>query len=860
MKAMKKALALGLALAMVVTAVPVTSAQAASTAKLSASKVSVAAGTAKKQTKSIKVTTPSTWKSVKVKASSSDKKIATVKVSGKTVKVTAVKKGSAKVTVKVSAKKSGKTVKKTLTAKVKVINAGLRFVDPATEVVVGESVTLTAKKCPKAAVVTFKSSDDTIATVDADGKVTAVKAGKVTITATSDYGKEVTTEVTVKKAILKEAVQAKYDTITATIVGDTTNLKATDFKVTNTFTKATVAVKSAKASKTDATQVSIVVFGSMKDGKDYTVEYDGKAVNFTATDGKVAELKLSRDTIPFASETDVFVQPVDANGIVIDDVQINDLTKNISVKQTSTKGYVTGSKVYLPAKGDVMTFEVTYGEKKYDETGKDTTEFKRTLTVTAVDPSEAEYAYSLTIASDVPAWKASSFKANTSVKVGDEGNAYVRIQNTAVDPAQDLGAADYAKYSVESSDKTKLLVFTSNLTGATVPNVGSNAISFKAISAGTAYIVIKKDNNYVASLPITIEGASVATTIELDKTNVSVVSGSASSTATVTATVKDQYGKAMDATNFKEKKIEVLSVPSGAKKEDVETLPTIGVDGAKNTTVTIKGDELPGVSGNYVFLLTLKVGDVTMTRTITATVVATNTTKSYALEISAGDTVNTTVNAYTSTADQTFTIKVAQLENGAVNGYVSTVSSVSIKKAGTDTIAYMGADVAAANVATSAAVVSTSEFSSGSLRVTAVSYSSSLISGKHCYTKNLDAGATYVVEATFQDYEGKKAVVRGSFTVKDDNDKNATYEFLKDDFGATKVANAFEDSSLVAITYDGIVQSNVKVTDIKGKDLAAGQGAYVESVTCYVNVSGTDKFVPVTIDVKNQVAKCGGLK
>ena len=290
MKAMKKALALGLALAMVVTAVPVTSAQAASTAKLSAKTVSVAAGTAKKQTKSVKVTTPSTWKSVKVKASSSDKKIATVKVSGKTVKVTAVKKGSAKVTVKVSAKKSGKTVKKTLTAKVKVINAGLRFVDPATEVVVGESVTLTAKKSPKAAVVTFKSSDDKIATVDADGKVTAVKAGKVTITATSDYGKEVTTDVTVKNVLLQSVTQKTANTIEAVVLGNTKDLKKTDFVVTNTATKAVFAVDKIAVDSTDATKVTITTFAGMTDGKVYSVALDGVVKEFTATDGKVETL------------------------------------------------------------------------------------------------------------------------------------------------------------------------------------------------------------------------------------------------------------------------------------------------------------------------------------------------------------------------------------------------------------------------------------------------------------------------------------------------------------------------------------------------------------------------------------------
>ena len=62
MKSSKKVLAFALAAAMVVTAVPATNAQAASTAKLSAKKATVySAGY-----KTVTVTTPKSWKSVKV--------------------------------------------------------------------------------------------------------------------------------------------------------------------------------------------------------------------------------------------------------------------------------------------------------------------------------------------------------------------------------------------------------------------------------------------------------------------------------------------------------------------------------------------------------------------------------------------------------------------------------------------------------------------------------------------------------------------------------------------------------------------------------------------------------------------------
>lgn len=197
MKSSKKALAFALAAAMVVTAVPVTNADAATTAKLSAKKVTVAAGTTKKQTKSITVKTPSKWKNVKVTATSSNKKIAKVKTSKKTVKITAVKKGTAKVTVKVTAKNGKKKVTKKLTAKVNVVNAALKFTNVPSEMTAGSETKLNVKKTPTVAKVKFSSSDKNVATVSKSGVVKAVTAGAVTITAKSDYGKKITKKITV---------------------------------------------------------------------------------------------------------------------------------------------------------------------------------------------------------------------------------------------------------------------------------------------------------------------------------------------------------------------------------------------------------------------------------------------------------------------------------------------------------------------------------------------------------------------------------------------------------------------------------------------------------------------------------------
>ncbi len=182
-------------------------------------------------------------------------------------------------TVKVTAKKSGKKVSKTLYANAKVIGAGLRFTDAPTEMVIGSETKVTAKKCPSVAKVTFTSSDDAVATVDAnDGTVKAIKAGKATITAKLTIGKDTATatqEVEVKKYVLKSVAQTKADTFETSITGATKDIKTTDITVKNTENNVIVPVKSVSVDSKDATKVTFTTFAGLTDGKTYDVTLDG---------------------------------------------------------------------------------------------------------------------------------------------------------------------------------------------------------------------------------------------------------------------------------------------------------------------------------------------------------------------------------------------------------------------------------------------------------------------------------------------------------------------------------------------------------------------------------------------------------
>ena len=133
-----------------------------------------------------------------VKWSSSNEAVAAVDSNGK---VTAKKAGTAVITATSS---NGKTAGCTVTVKQKEIAiTGISLNKSTTSITEGESETLTATITPLNATgdktVKWSSSNEAVAAVDSNGKVTAKKAGTAVITATSSNGKTAGCTVTVKQ-------------------------------------------------------------------------------------------------------------------------------------------------------------------------------------------------------------------------------------------------------------------------------------------------------------------------------------------------------------------------------------------------------------------------------------------------------------------------------------------------------------------------------------------------------------------------------------------------------------------------------------------------------------------------------------
>ena len=761
-----------------------------------------------------------------------------------------------KVTYKTSTKKNAKAKTKKLTYTLKVAKVGVALSGDSV-VAIGSTTKLTnTKKNSSRAKITYTSSDDSIATVAADGTVTGVKAGKVTITAKITVGKDsatTTKDVEVKKAILTAVKQSKVNQLAATVVGDTKDLKATDFTITNTATNATVPVKAVSVDKTDKTKVTIDTFVDMKDAKEYNVVFDGTTQKFTATDGTVANVGLTRLQVPAAEKTEVKAQSLDANGVVIGEFPItngNSAKGQVSTDLTISKGYAEDTGIYLPAVGDTMTVKLTYHTGTFGTDGNETGKIEQTFTITAVDPSLVNYSFQLTIADNTPAWTATSFKASNDVKIGAERRAFFRILK---DDGKEI--SNYTEYSVESADRTKLLVTNTNLTDS------HTAVKVNGVSEGLTYIEIKKDDKVVGTVAVNVKAKPVATSVDLDKTTVTVVREK-TVTESAIAVIKDQYNDDMTVEGAK---IECIGAPDEASKalaSNSSNLPTITYSGTKAKISAIGNFATAAFKkGSYTYKVTLKNGDKELTRSFTVTLVENNNNVAQAYELKFNQNkVDTTIGTGTVTeTDYDITVDVAEMANGGALDTLAAATPVkyTVKDSKGKTIAVVGKDPSngSAVSATTCAAIGNDAFNNNQLTIDTIASSSA------GFKKNIDKG-TYVVTAEFySDYGTNKKPVKvsGSFTIEDTQDTLVSYKLINNDFGTKSVKDAFTDKTLVEVYYDGVLQNITDVADVDGTVLTNG-GAFVKTVDLYVTISGSANKVCVKVPVNDQIAVCNGLK
>ena len=802
MKSSKKVLAFALAAAMVVTAVPATNAQAASTAKLSAKKATVySAGY-----KTVTVTTPKSWKSVKVTATSNKKSVATVKkTAAKKIKVTGVKPGTAKVTVKVtyktSTKKSAKAKTKKLTYTLKVAKVGVALSGNSV-VAIGSTTKLTnTKKNSSRAKITYTSSDDSIATVAADGTVTGVKAGKATITAKITVGKDsatTTKDVEVKKYVLKSVAQTKANTLETVVLGKTSDIKPADIKITNTANNNAIAVKSVSVDKADATKVTVETFADMKDAAKYNVELDGTVQTFTATDGVVADVNVTPVTIAANTKgTEIKGQTVDKNNIIIDEFKASEASgKNAELNLSTTQGYVDGDKLVLPTVGNKGTAEVKYHTYKFDTNGNEVGAYTKKVDITAVAENVIiTNGFNMTFASKVPNWDKDT--ASNQLAINSGKDAYFKFVGS-----DGKEISNYSDYSVVSSDDSILLLPKTTLKNSTTP------VSVKGIKEGAAYInVLDKDGKVVKSLAVSVTASGKLTNVTLGNTAITI-SKTASVDNKVSVKAVDQYNNDITTAST----ITLSGATSDADKaisatrdgNDVKVVATAAAEAGKTYTVKVE----------------VKNGDVTINRYFTVKVVATtdDVTKASDLRLEVSGVTDGKVDmavaddADAEKAAKNVTVRVAAYDAGAKIGYVDGATyEINNDKQSVVTTSTTGASISV--VSCGAATVS----------------------------KNLDAGKTYTVTV-----KTAKKTFTTTFSVVD-TQASASVNITKKTTTKTDVAEILAETC--EVTYDGKKLDNPTFVVDKNDYKTVGASTYIAKASVYVTNSKNITYtVPVTIN------------
>ena len=767
-----------------------------------------------------------------------------------------------KVTYKTSTKKNAKAKTKKLTYTMKVAKASVALSGDSAVAVGSTTKLTTTKKASSRAKITYTSSDETIATVSEDGTVKGVKAGKATITATLKIGKDTATatqDVEVKKAIVKSAGQTEYNKIEATIVGDTKDIKAGDVKVTNTATKATVAVKSVSLKKGTQNVYVIETFTGMTDAKEYSVEYAGSIAAFTATDGTVAGVALTKTEVPAGIKTEVKAVTKDAKGVVLGyfDLTNGNTTKGqVTTALTITKGYVQRSDVYLPAVGDTMVAKLTYHTGSFAADGTETGKIEETATITAVDPSTVSYNYAVTFGTSAPTWTASSFKAVTAIKVGDASKkAYFRITD---ENGKEIDS--YAGYTVETADPTKLVVNAAELT-----NIKTTGTSVKGVAAGDTYILVKKDGKVVFSLPVQVQGKATATTVDLNKTSVTVMSGKAVS-ETIEAKLKDQYNEDMainTSSASEQPKVEALACPDGTTAPVLAYGTDVTMSGTKKVVVSVDGTKFAGKKlGTYTYKITLKDADKkAIVRTFTVNFVDNAAVQAYQLALPTE--MDTTVKADTTTdTGYDVVVNVVETANGAAIGNYAG-SEPTATATTSSVVTYAVKDASGKDVSSDYYTQSGNTLTIKTVSASGASFQKNLAAGTYYVTatfkaKTKKADGTYDATSTLGD-----VAVSGSFTVKDTQDTAAQINVKKNDLGNQSVTSALQNKTYVEITYDGVLQT-ISTSDVhKVNGTVAGNTAYVTSVEVFVQLTntradGTHNKVLITIPVNQQFTNVNG--
>ena len=398
--------------------------------------------------------TPENAENKSITWSSNNEAVATVDVNGN---VTAKSAGTAVIT---ATSTNGKSAGCTVTVEKKQIPVTeVRLSESTVGIVEGSTYKLTATVLPENTTdsknVSWSSSNSEVATVDANGTVTAKRAGTAVITATSTNGKTAGCTVTVSKKEIP-ITEISLDKSSATLTeGETTTLVATVLPENTTYSK------SVSWSSSNSEVAAVDANGTV------TAKRAGTAViTATSTNGKTAgcTVTVSRKEIPITEIS------LDKSSATLTEGETTTLTATVLPENTTDSKSVS----WRSSNSEVATV---------DTNGTVTAKRAGTAVITATSTNGKTAGCTVTVSKkEIPITEISLDKSSATLTEGETTTltATVLPENTT-----------YGK-SVKWSS--------SNVAVATVDLMGK----VTAKSAGTAIITATSENGKTASCTVTV--------------------------------------------------------------------------------------------------------------------------------------------------------------------------------------------------------------------------------------------------------------------------------------------------------------------------------------------------------------------
>jgi len=629
--------------------------------------------------------------------SSSNTGVATVDSSGK---VTGVGDGTATITATAadgSGKQSTVSIKVSPVQVIGVSISGSGIVQKKFDLTVKDTKTLSVTVTPENATndkVTWSSSDPAIASVDTNGKVTAIAVGNATITAKADdgSGKQDTVTVTVK-AIPVESVSITENNFSL-LVGGTQTLHATvtpsdagDTRVTWSSSNTAVATVSNGLVTAKATGTAIITVTSAADSaKKDTVTVEVKAVfvesvsinggDFKLVVGKTKDLTVTvlpsnagNTSVTWLSSADN-IASVDANGKVTAGTTtgtavITATAKDGSGKQGTVEVEVEPQLVESITLGD--NFYLTVGDTKtlsLSVTPSNAT--NKTVTWSTSDPSKA------TVDENGAVKAIASGSATITAKANDDSGKTGTVIVT-------VNAVKVNSISIEGGDFTLFIGKTKTLKeivgpeaagnktvkwtsgNPSVATVSENGGAVTAVSAGTALITAAAQDGSGTTGSVTVTVPKPVTSVAINQSAFTLLTGSAANTKQLTVNVQPTDAGNRDVT-WSSNPSGVVTVSTGGLVTSVAVgtaeITATAADGSGKTgtvSVTVK---------KPVSTININEGNFTL---LTGSV---NHTKQLTVEVEPSDAGNKDVNWSTSDS------RIATVSGGLVTSGSTTGTAV----------------------------------------------------------------------------------------------------------------------------------------------------------------------------------------